>query len=488
MSGAVSGHLVRPGLYLDSVTLMRLSRQAEAVAGVESAALMIGTEANRRLLKAAGLIDSEDLPAGANDVIVAVRASDQASLERALGLAAALLSAPAMTRAGAGAWRPHSLIAASQHVPDANLALISVPGAFAVREAWQALRRGLNVLLFSDNVPLADERLLKEEAARRGLLVMGPDCGTAFIAGTPLAFANIVRPGPIGIVAASGTGLQEVASLIDRHGGGISHGIGVGGRDLDQAIGGLATLSAIAALERDPATQRGVLIAKPPDPEVARRMVERLDQSRMPWTVCFIGAAPMPMPAHVHQATTLVAAAEDALGGIAIGAGFEIARKAATLMARLQPGQRWIRGLYAGGTLASEARAIIQAGDEPGETGHRLVDLGDDAFTLGRPHPMLDPWVRRPPMDAALGDPTTAVLLLDVILGLGSPDDPVAPILAAVASNARPAVIVSVCGTERDPQTRSIQVARLEAAGIVVAPSNAHAARLARQVASRAPA
>ncbi|MSO76095.1 MAG: oxidoreductase [Alphaproteobacteria bacterium] len=486
MSDFVPRNRVRRGHYVDSVTLMRLSRAAEAMDGVQRAALMIGSAANRELLRAAGLLTGDGMAAGPNDVIVAVLARDRESGEAALQAAMALLEAPAMARSGAGPWQPRSLAAASEGLAGANLALISVPGAFAAEEAWKALRRDLNVLLFSDNVPLADERALKVEADRCGLLVMGPDCGTAFIAGTPLGFANAVALGGIGIVAASGTGLQEVATLIDRHGGGLSHGIGVGGRDLDAAIGGIATLAAIAALDRDPGTMRGMLIAKPSAPAVVQRVVERLARSPKPWTFCCIGSDPWPMPAHVRQATTLVAAAEDALGGIAIGTDFDMALEAMALAARLDTDRRRIRGLYAGGTLAAEARLIIDADGGPDASRHRLTDLGDDAFTLGRPHPMLDPWVRRQPMGEALGDPTTAVLLLDVILGYGSPDDPVAPILDAVAGadSSRPVVIASVCGTERDPQVRSVQVARLAAAGVTVAPSNAHAANLAVRVVS----
>ncbi len=280
---------VREGFYLDSVALMRLARQLEALDGVQTAALMIGTPANLEILQDAGLLGEAGRKATPGDLVIAIRAAGEAALAAALAQAKTLLERPARGGRGGTAWRPKMLRSALEALPGANLALISVPGGFAAAEARSALRAGLHVLLFSDNVSLEDEIALKQEAGELGLLMMGPDCGTALINGIPLAFANAVPRGPIGIVSASGTGLQEVSSLIARAGGGVSHGIGTGSRDLLEAVGGATTLQAIEALQADPATRHIVLLSKPPAPPVAAAVLERVAKSEKPFTICFLG-------------------------------------------------------------------------------------------------------------------------------------------------------------------------------------------------------
>ncbi|MDP6603296.1 MAG: transcriptional regulator, partial [Rhodospirillales bacterium] len=323
MSQSLVVNRVRTGFYLDSVALMRASRAVEGFAGVEAASLMIGTEANRALLDDAALLADDGRKAGANDLIIAVRAIDAAAADAAIEGAIELLDRPASADGAKSGWNPKSLDGALKMLPDANLALVSVPGAFAAREARRAMRRGLNVMVFSDNVAVADERALKEEARERGLLMMGPDCGTAIIAGAPLGFANAVPRGDVGIVSASGTGLQEVSCLIARAGGGISHAIGVGGRDLSDAVGGITTLSAIDALDADPGTRRIVLISKPPGGAVAARVFERIAASAKPFTVCFFGMDAPVLPANAALAPTLRAAADHALGGVTLGGDFD---------------------------------------------------------------------------------------------------------------------------------------------------------------------
>src|SRR5258706_8849631 len=267
---------VERGRYLDSVALMRISRRVSALAGVEAAALMIGTPSNKALLRDAGLLSADGERAEPNDLLICIKATDPAA---ALDAAIAMLSEkPAQSSAGLRT--TGSVRRALELEPQANLALISVPGAFAAQEARHALERGLNVLVFSDNVSIDDEVALKELARQKGLLLMGPDCGTALIAGAPLAFANVVPRGDVGIVSASGTGLQEVSCLIARLGGGVSHGIGVGGRDLDERVGALGMLSAIDVLDADPATKTLVLISKPPAQRVARAVLERARRSK----------------------------------------------------------------------------------------------------------------------------------------------------------------------------------------------------------------
>ena len=341
-------------------------------------------------------------------------------------------------------------------LPHANLALISVPGDFAALEARRALAAGLNALVFSSGVPLEEERALKLVAREHGLLLMGPDCGTALIAGTPIAFANVVPRGEIGIVSASGTGLQEVSCLIARLGGGVSHGIGVGGRDLDERIGALGTLAAIEALEADPATKTIVLISKPPAAAVADEVLARLTRSAKRSVVCFLG---LDRPG---LARSLREAAELATGK--------------TLAAEPRTSEKVkgrVVGLYCGGTLCSEAEIIF---GRLGLSGHRFVDLGNDQYTRGRPHPMIDPELRNEHVARAMADRAVGAVLVDIVLGYGSHRDPAGVLLKTRRSKP---VVASVTGTDEDPQGRALQVARLREAGIAVAPSNAHAAEWA---------
>ena len=320
MSGTVINH-VRSGFYMDSVALMRLSRSIVGLDGVEDAALMMGTPANREILENAGLLSAEGTAAAPGDLIIAVRAANQTACEDALAAADRLLTRPARQAADGAIWRPRTLRAAVKANPAADLALISVPGNFAAAEARKALRRGLHVMVFSDNVAIEDEIALKTEARERGLLMMGPDCGTAILNGIPIAFANNVRPGGIGIVGASGTGIQEVSSLISRRGGGISHAIGVGGRDLKAEVGGISTLMAMDALDQDPTTDHMVVISKPPAAAVAAAVVERAERCGKPVTICFIGDEARPNGDHVTYTNTLKGAAEAARGGKAFDEG-----------------------------------------------------------------------------------------------------------------------------------------------------------------------
>jgi FdrA protein len=478
---------VRRATYLDSIVLMRMSREIAALAGVEEAGLIMGTPANKEILREAGILAAEGGKAEAGDLILALRAADGAAAEAALAEARRLLARPSALGAAAAADAPRTLRAGLRELPDANLALTSVPGDFAVAEARKALDLRLHAMIFSDNVPLADEAALKREARERGLMVMGPDCGTAIIAGVPLAFANVVPRGDIGIIGASGTGIQEISCLIARAGRGVSHAIGTGGRDLKAEVGAITALMAIDALEADTATKHVVLVSKPPAPEVARRVLDRIAQSAKPFTVCFIGASDLALPTNACAAATLKAAAELALGR-------PLAGRPASLPPLRVRGP-YVRGLFAGGTLCSEAQVVFAAAGisvssnvpVPGATalngapaGHALIDLGDDQFTRGRPHPMIEPAVRDAPLAAALADPNVGVVLLDVVLGYGADPDPAGHLAQALSGRrADVALIASVTGTDADPQPRREQVRKLEAAGVIVADSNADAAALA---------
>ena len=481
---------VRSGFYMDSVGLMRFSRTIVETDGVSDAALMMGTPANKEIMANAGLLDKDGEAAAPGDLIIGVRATGQTAIDHALEEIDRLLDQPTGAGAQGAAWRPRTLRAAVEANPAANFALISVPGDFAAGEARKALRRGLHVMVFSDNVPVEQEVALKQEARERGLLMMGPDCGTAIINGVPIAFANKVTRGNIGIVGASGTGIQEVSTLISRYGGGISQAIGVGGRDLSAAVGGITTMMAIDALEADPATDHLVVISKPPAASVTARVISRLEECAKPATICFIGADAQVGSDGLTFVSTLKDAALSALGSNPIE----------TMVSpdiQMPAGQSSVRGLYSGGTLAAEAQLVfLRAGlavgsnaPVPGATAltgsgaaHQMIDLGDDQYTQGRPHPMIEPAVREEPLRAAMKDPSVGLILVDVVLGFGAHPDPagqLVEILSRIPDQGGCAVIASVTGTEQDPQGYSAQVETLRHVGITVAACNADAASLA---------
>jgi FdrA protein len=479
---------VRRSTYLDSIVLMRISRQIALLPGVEEAGLVIGTPANKDILREARILGPDGDKAEAGDLILALRAKDDVAADAALEEAKRLLEQPTSSAAPSSDNASRTIRAAVQRMPDANLALISVPGDFAPAEARKALALGLHVMIFSDNISIEEEAALKREARERGLLVMGPDCGTAIIGGMPLAFANVVPRGDIGIIGASGTGIQEVSCLIARAGSGISHAIGTGGRDLKPEVGAITTLMAIDALDADAQTKHVVLVSKPPGDSVAKLVLERVARSRKSFTVCFLGAGDLELPVNARSAATLKAAAELAMGKAVVNEPAQLSL--------LRPGRgKLVRGLFAGGTFCAEAQIVFrQAGlavasnvPTPGaspmsgaERGHLMIDLGADEFTRGRPHPMIEPAVRDQPLADALTDPAVAVILLDVVLGHGAHPDPAGHLAGVLAGRDHwPPIVASVTGTDRDPQPRSAQVRTLTEAGVIVAESNADAARTA---------
>jgi FdrA protein len=482
--------LVRRSFYRDSMVLMGVAARLRALPGVREAAALMGTPANHGLLAAAGLTTPEVKDASPSDLIVAVAAATDAEAEAALA-AAGEIFAERVRDAGAHP-RPRTLESALRALPGANLVTVSVPGPYAKAEALAALRRGLHVFLFSDNVSLDDEIELKRAAASRHLLCMGPDCGTAYLAGTGLGFANVVPRGRIGCVAASGTGLQAVVSRLAALGEGISHGIGVGGRDLSAEVGGAMTIVALDALARDPATEAVVVISKPPAAAVMPALASAIAAVGKPVVVCCLGVARGEAPG------TWVATLEDAAeAAAAIVRRLPWSARAfsdpAAVRARLaahRATRGHVLGLYTGGTLAHEARLLLDsllggvAGNPGGPAAHRILDLGADELTVGRLHPMLDPEARDARVRDAGRSADVGVLLLDLVLGRGAHRDP-ARSLAAAVREAREAAgrpllaVASVVGTEADPQGLRAQVETLEAAGIEVLPSNAQAARFA---------
>ncbi len=475
---------VRRGFYADSVALMRISRVVASLPGIEEASLMIGTPANRELLEGSGLLAEEGRKAEPDDLVIAVRAADKAAAEAALAEAEKRLAGGPANNPGQSRFSTvRGLASGLATLPGANLALISVPGEFAAAEARRALEHGLHVMMFSDNVPVADEIALKRLALDKGLLLMGPDCGTAIIGGAPIAFANVVPKGDVGLISASGTGLQEVTCLLAREGRGISHGIGVGGRDLSEEVGGLMTLAALDALEADPATRHIVIISKPPGKGVARKINARVASCTKPVTLCLLGEGGM----------TLASAAEAVLGR-------ELSQPSRKVGPNIRKG--WLRGLFCGGTLCNEAQLVLIRNQVhvrsnvpvPGAMqtarvdaeAHTLIDLGDDEYTRGRPHPMIDPELRNDLLAQVLADPSVALVLLDLVIGYGAHEDPAGLVAQTVAAAPAggPMVIASITGTDADPQGYSRQAAKLAAAGVIVAGSNAQAAEIAAQALS----
>jgi FdrA protein len=485
----------RPGAYADSVRLMQVSQLVAAADGVEAALVAMATEVNLSLARDMGFAAAD---AKADDLLIAVRATDAAALDAAVDLAEHQLTArpPAREPGAAGGVPPRTVGSIARRNGPA-LAVISVPGPHAFTEAMDALDAGCDVLVFSDNVPVEQEVRLKEAAAQRDRLVMGPDCGTAVVGGIGLGFANVVRPGPVGLVAASGTGAQQLMCLLDAADVGVSAVLGVGGRDLSAAVRGRGTVAALDALDADPATELIIVVSKPPDPSVAERMRARGHDARTPVQFAFVGAGE----------PDLTTAAEDALRALGLqtphwpewpGRAPAPARGPASA-----PGV--LRGLFSGGTLCVEAMVIAAERlgtlasniSLPGGryveptgpmTGHVLLDFGDDALTRGRPHPMIDPSLRLAQLAREAADPAVGVILLDVVLGHAAHSDPAAEIAPVVGSAlaARPelTVVASLIGSRRDPQDLNRQASMLHRAGAHVFTSNAHAARFATSVAT----
>ena len=500
---------VIPDAYYDSVFLMAVSNQVRQVGGVCAAMIGMGTPANREALTELGFDAGAIHATGARDLILAVDAATAGSAARATEKARELLggghNAAPVTGAQAG-----SLQEAMRDSEDANLVLISVPGEFAAREAATALQAGLHVMVFSDNVSVEDEVALKQMAHERGLLMMGPDCGTAVINGVPLGFANVVARGSIGIVGASGTGMQEVMCLIDRYGAGISQAVGIGGRDLSAAVGGIMALDAIDTLAADPATEVIVLVAKPSDATVTAHVLERLGATGKRAVAALLGghdgAAPGPVrvAADLTDAARLAATGAGAAGVPAPSSPAELDAVADDRAAELEAPRLYLRGLFCGGTLAAEAAEAVARrlgpvnalharngvsrplADPHRSVGHTIVDLGDDLFTRGRPHPMIDATARNERLLQEAQDPDVAVFLLDFVLGFGSDEDPAGSSSAALDAVRRTApevpIVASITGTDADPQDRARQCAALANLGCTVMASSHEAAEVAAAV------
>ncbi|MEJ7831411.1 MAG: FdrA family protein [Nocardioides sp.] len=469
MSDHFTDHVeLRPGAYADSVTLLQVSRAVQGLPGVAAAQVAMATPLNVDVLVEMGF----EVPAKAtpNDLVVAIRLDVAGSIEAALAGVEQALSAKAPRPAGAAESAPPRTTGAALRADPGAIVLVSVPGPHAFVEAMDAVDAGHDVMVFSDNVPIGQELALKQRAAERGSLVMGPDCGTALIGGVGLGFANVVRPGPVAIVAASGTGAQQLLCLLDHAGVGVTSALGVGGRDLSAEIGGLSTRGALRRLDADPAVELIVLVSKPPAPDVATAIEEYAATLATPVHLALLGPGQ----------PDLTAVAESVLRRLGHDVpAWPTASRSVEPVEPVDTGG-FLRGLFVGGTLCQEARLIAEAADGP-DAGHTFVDFGDDAYTAGRAHPMIDPTLRLDHLARTAADPRTGVVLLDVVLGHGAESDPSALLAPAVAAVEQP-VVVTVVGTASDPQQLGRQIEALAGAGAEVHVSNAQATRRALEL------
>ncbi len=502
--------IIKKNTYHDSVSLMVLSAKANTLSDVKQAVVAMGTDLNKEVIRNIGLMTDEIEAAGTGDLLIVVETGSPDSCAQAVRDIEALFDKKS-EGAKSGPINYATTDSAIANVPGANLAIISVPGEFAAREARKALDKNVNVMIFSDNVSIEDEIALKQYAHGKGLLVMGPDCGTAYIGGKALCFANIIREGNIGIVGASGTGSQEVAARIHDFGGGITQIIGVGGRDLHERVGGIMMIDGIRLLEQDPATQIIVLVSKKPAPSVEAKVLGEIKNCRKPVLVCFLGGdkATVEAAGGIYGKTTKETALQAViLGGKPEG---EINKRAlnlpliAEVRAKLQPAQKYIRALLCGGTLCEEMMLLAKEtlpevysniAKDPAHRmrdihvseGHCFIDFGDDEFTRGRPHPMIDPSLRTARFVEEAKKPEVGVIILDFILGYGAHADPVGMLLPAIREAKEHAaragrhleILGYVLGTDLDPQDYAGQIKKLVDAGVTHASSCTNSGLLAR--------
>lgn len=488
--------------YQDSVRLMSISREAAKLDGVSKVLALLGTVSNKDVIARLGLKDPAVDAATASDLMICIEAKDDAAVKAALDNVQAHLK----TKAGgskAEELKPATIEEAADRLEDANFCMISLPGPMAKLDVLSAINRGLNVMLFSDNITIEDEIELKKKAIEKGLLMMGPDCGTAIIAGVPLALANVVRRGDIGIVAASGTGIQEVTCLIDRFGGGITHALGCGGRDLRKQVGGLEMRFGIKKLAATPGNKTLLLLSKPGDPAVLNAVLDEARATGLRTVTCLIGGKPDELNTEgIIFTRTLEEAAFAALGKPVPELVFPKALD--DRIAKLDSQRKYMRGLFSGGTLCYESLVILDdkfdiesnvplrkelflEAPTKGKK-HCCVDLGEDEFTRGIPHPIIDTGLRGQRLEEDMRDPTCRGIMMDIVLGFGADPDPASK-FASIINRVRkdlpdggPIIVCSVCGTDADPQSCAQQEKTLEDAGCFVFPTNAQAAKAVARI------
>ncbi|MCL5730055.1 MAG: hypothetical protein M1165_00620 [Candidatus Pacearchaeota archaeon] len=439
-------NIVLKDRFMDSVYLMSVSNELKGLDGIIETSLMMGTPNNLEILKSSRLLNEKGEAARPNDLVIAIKAKDKSVVNSTLKAMDAILTRKESSAAVKDSSVCHDIESAGKAL-GGGLVFISLPGPFVKREAMKALKAGNHLMIFSDNVTLEEELEIKNFAKRKGLLVMGPDCGTAIIGGKALGFANAIRSGKIGIVGAAGTGIQEVSVLIDRLGEGISHALGTGGRDLSKEIGGITMLQAMDFMLEDKKISVIVLISKPPSEEVAKKILSKAKKSGKPFVVNFIGEkSSKKTDGNLHFAETLEEAAVKAVSLLKGKSAGDFENESFEAIAgserkKLGKGKKYLRGIYSGGTLCQEAILVLKkAGreiysniskdknfklkDSNKSEKDSLVDIGEDEFTRGIPHPMIDNTLRCKRILQEASDSKVGLLLPESHAVYHNPADP----------------------------------------------------------------
>lgn len=508
-------NVVKKNFFRDSLQLMQLSEEVKKMEGVVDAAIVMGTVTNKEILERLNLLTEDGRNATPNDMILAFRVRDEGLLPRILSTVEEMLMRPATSLQPTVDRTYYSLESAIEAMPDVNLAVVSIPGQYVKDVALKLLERGIHIHLFSDHVPIEDEVEIKKYASARGLLVLGPGAGTSIINGKAIAFANKVKRGSIGIVAAAGTGLQEVSTLLDKVGLGVSQGLGVGGNDVKDAVGGIMTIDCIKYLEADDETSSIMVVSKPPDTGVLKKIIKFIErETKKRFVLCFLGTKkyvpPKRLAKRIRSSRSLHSAVlamvksvapekyRNAKASISMSIS-ELKKLCKTLSKDLRPEQKYVRALYTGGTLMYESLLIYRdligkdvysnapldprykLEDSYKSYMHTVVDLGEEEFTAGRAHPMIDPTIRRLRLVEEAKDPEVAVILMDFVLGYGAHPDPVGAMQESILEAKKIAekemrkiiFMAHVCGTDEDPQNSSSQEEKLRNLGVHVFPTNA---------------
>lgn len=521
--------LVKSNYYRDSLNLLKISDiMKRSSSGIVEAVVIMGTKTNKAVLVKLGFPSTKINQATESDLIIAIEAVDKGSVDSALRKVEELLHSDGSSdTSNLVSENPTDLDSALVSMSNANLALISIPGEYVKDLSIKLSNEGIHQQIFSDHVPLDDELTIKEYAAKKGVLVLGPGAGTSIINGKGIGFSNVLRRGPVGIIAAAGTGLQEVSSLLDQCDIGVAYGLGVGANDPKEKIGGLMMLEALKVLEELPDIEIMTIVSKPPSPRAKKQIIDYIvKHGKKKYVLAFLGGGhddslPNSTKSKIVQVTTL-ASAVFAVAGLTSNELY----KQSLVRLRIEPEilqrsvakewkgfgqqQKYIRALYTGGTFAYETQVILNgilkdlfSNAPTGRTKklpqsskskkHSILDLGEEEFTQGRPHPMIDPTIRRLRLVEESQDPEVGVVMMDFVLGYGSNPDPVGAVLkeiGQVKATARKggrylSIVTHVCGTKGDPQGYDESVRKLENVGALVFPTNALAAIASAQIIAR---
>lgn len=496
---------VHKNRYVDSVTLMSIGDKVMSLSGISNAEVQMGTPANTEVLEELGYVLSSDIKP--DDLVFAVTGQTQEKIEEAFKFAESLLSGGGTM---AGQRKYHDIGDIDLSADPYDIAQISLPGEYVLHEAKKALLIGMDLFIFSDNVPLEQELELKELGREMGRLVMGPDCGVGFINGVCLGAGSIMREGSIGIIAASGSGAQEVGSIIEKYGHGISNIIGTGGRDLYPEINGIEMLQAMKLMAEDNNTKVIVLVSKLAGLGVMNKILTEADKIQKAVVAIFLGSEKSLFEGHnVIPAFSLHEAAEKACKLISEDVvDLHLSKKdlqetAQSEYSRYDSNQKYFRGLFCGGTFTEEALIYLNENlsgvnlnsnlktrfadklrDRHISLGHTILDLGAEDFTSEAPHPVFDPKLRAKRLEKEIGDPETAAILLDFITGPGVAQDPFSLVIETIKkdmSNTGKHItyIANICGTEQDPQNIRENIRKLKECGVIVTQSNYESIRLA---------